>query len=788
MKRNKNKILILIFQIHFNLIKGHEFIDDSLGLILRNTSDHTVILTDGTLTIPSEIRIEIPILKTTGQCSLKQHTINQTEWLNNNNTSDYSKKIGALNALIHADMVNESNKIVEKLQERLGNIKTDKIFSLDATSEFAADPKLCDTAPYTCEFHVPAVPMKCTHGGGLQYYSEGHVIKGFIWNWTRNQSYQNFKGLSCGNILKSGETDDALTYSIGPSICCELNSDKQHRSCPSEAIKALDQYNDKSKNMDHGLEPGNTYCISLKSMKKRPPKQTRKKRSFLQYWSVGGGLTSNYIDDKTHSMKTVMEHEIETLRNEITTNRNIVQSITSTTTSAMAEIERLMCTNNLDTWEQIMKLNVNEVVSKAHFEIESGFRACEEGNLPYSIEEKTLRKLCYSATIDDLENCKYITLLSTCVTKDVLIEGNFILIHIELMLQLPSSEPGLNHKLLESFPVPNEALTSVNTIIKDEIEDHRPTNNIIKNDTETIESLFKKIINKIDTKEVEMTEPKAEVKRPKRDVQIFNYLSIDIPRLHIFYRANDIFNFVAFYDCKTKHPIQYCSLGEHEYRGKACLQAILAKRSNTIKGSCPVQVTTGNSCVVTKLKGAFLISTYTDIKILNDSQNRKSIFASSSNTCKAHKVCIIKPAKTDQMFYCNGLKYRIPRIEQGKLQNNITLIKNAEFSLLNFNFKGINDSLEKLKVIKIPKLNPIIMTEKHQDILLWIVLAVLSTTVIIGTGFLIFTCYNKWFRRTRSTTIIEVPLSNIVHRQDEISRSGTIRRTDSQASVRLLGI
>ena len=779
-------LIKILIQIQLELSNSHEFIDNSLGLILRNTSELNVILTDGTLIVPSEIRIELPNFKSTGQCSLKNHTISQMGWLKNNGTGfqDYSRKIGALNALIHADMITESNKIVEKLQNRLGNIKTNKVFSEEATSEFAANPKLCDNPMYRCEFHVPAVPMKCTHDGGQKIYPEGHVIKGFTWNWTRSKSYQNFKGLSCGNILAAGETDHALTYTIGPSICCESGSDKKYRSCPSEAIKAMENYNLKAQNTEHELEIGNTYCISVRSMKKRPPSKNRKKRSFLQYWSVGGGLTSNYIDNKSHSIKTVLDHKIDVLRNEVKGNKDIIQSISSTTSTAMSEIERLMCTNSLDLWSQVMQININEIVQRAHFEIESSFRACEDGNLPFTIEENIIRKLCYAATTNDLKGCNYITLLASCVTKDIILEGNDILLHIELKLQLPSSEINLRHKLLEAFPVPNQALESINTVIKEDKPKNVQNIDTINNKTvETIESLFTKIINRVNDSN----------NRKKRDVTLYNYLSIDIPKLHIFYTESNVHQFIAFYECKKKPPIQYCTLGENEYRGKTCLEAILSQKQNTIKKTCPVRVITGNNCIVTKLERAFLISTYTDIEIFDDTINRKSIFASKSNTCEAHKVCIVEPKENEQLFYCNGLKYSLPQSKHDNIQNNITLTNNTNFSLLNFDFKGINDSLEKLKVIQIPSIKPIVVTEQHKDIMLWIIMAVLAIALIIGTSVLTCRCYKKCYDPNRNnpnnTTIVEFPLNSITsENRKDVSQIGSRRRTDSQSSVRLLGI
>ena len=758
-------------QVLFQIITCHEFIDQQLGLVLKNTSDYNVILTEGTLTIPSEIRIEIPTFKNTGQCSLHEHTLNQTSWLTKNDTSDYSKKIGALNALINADMKRESDKIVKKLQQRLGIVTSDKIFSENAMEEFEANPKLCDNPNYRCEFQVPAVAMKCTLNKGRQFHPEGHVLRGFKWEWTRSASYQNFNGLSCGSIITSGETADALVYNIGPSICCEAGSDRKYRSCPREAINAMNQYKSKSQDAEHTLIQGETYCISLLNMKKRP--KTRKKRSFIKYWAVGGGLTSNYIDDKTHSVQTVLEKDIRELRNEITNNENIIQTITSTTSHAMSEIERLMCSNNLETWEEVMKLNVDEIINKARYEITNSYQACEQGNLPFSIEEDTIIKLCHAATQSTVRACRYITLLSSCITQDVLVEGNSILIHLELNLKLPSSENGLKFKKLNSFPVPNKALKSINKVISndhsDSIQSQPDTD---KNSTvkDTIENLFAKIIEKVNSKS-----------RSKRSIKLYNYLQIDIPQLYIFYSESTPSNFVAFSECKSKPPIEYCSLGEHEYQGKTCLTAILNQSLTAIKASCPVKVTSGNSCIVTKLDTAFLISSYTKIEIFEADQSAKSIFASNNHECKEHSLCIVKQSNAQKYFFCNRLKYTLPGSKQKVISHNITLVNNTEFSLLNFNFQGINDSLEKLKFIKLPNRDPIIITSDRKDVIIWILMSILGTILILGISVLAYKFLKKNNTTRNNTTIVEIPLA-------QVPQNKTIGRTTSESSVRLLGI
>ena len=276
-----------------NLLKGDKIqFDKHLGVLRHEMNGNQMILVDDEVTIQATLQLHMPIISTTGQCSLitKGKENNPEVAINMMNSShpQYKSEQNVLGSLMASEMASHTEWLISKLTKHLGIDDGPGYVDQSLNLIDIHGPKICKNDDYTCHFALsPNLNQGCVSSGNRPMTNVHHqavTFKEADFD-PKNLDKNTWHSGRCGMISRM-KSENGTYINVSPSFCCTITgSDDQ---CPEEARLMLRDYAEIAK---HTTAPAimsdenHSYCVTPTKILKRIPKdklppQKRNRRDY----------------------------------------------------------------------------------------------------------------------------------------------------------------------------------------------------------------------------------------------------------------------------------------------------------------------------------------------------------------------------------------------------------------------------------------------------------------------------------------------------------------------------
>ena len=266
-----------IFIFIMNLLKGDQIqFDKHLGVIRHEMTDNQMILVDDTVTIQATLQLHMPIISTTGQCSLinkgKENNPEVAINIMNSSHPQHKSEVNMLGSLMATEMSSHTEWLINKLTRHLGITDGPKYVDQPLNLIDLHGPKICKDDNYTCHFALsPNLNQGCVNANNRPMTNVHHKAISFKEADfdPKNLDKDTWHSGRCGMVSRTRDANG--TYiNVSPSFCCTITGPNDQ--CPEEARLMLRNYADVAK---HTTAPAifddenHSYCVTPTKIVKR---------------------------------------------------------------------------------------------------------------------------------------------------------------------------------------------------------------------------------------------------------------------------------------------------------------------------------------------------------------------------------------------------------------------------------------------------------------------------------------------------------------------------------------
>ena len=744
-----NKIILIYCLLPtLNRSQGIE-VDKNLGIISQNCST-TSILTAGETTVSVELEIVIPQIRNHGSCNLldigaQDSTIGKiAPHFNDSDHADWDKERFGL-ASSMAFMVQDSNRYLrDKIKKDL-QLEEKIIFpvSLEFT-EFDNNPRICNDERVHCTFELGfniATPCQDSKGNNMKVGFVRHSMR--IPVISEKDSSSRWKN-HCGIIQGSQGSGENEIYTVGPGLCCSLSNKLNEGHCPRQAAALLQDYNSRAK--QNGLKllvEDKAYCLSITNIQQKADRGRRKRSEFFHYWSEGGALNPNYILEKVHSEKTWTNTKLRDIETQVMNLNDNILKIGHGVSRTVDQIEAKLCKSQLNSWGNIIREEAFEITTALESEIRSIISDCEQNRLPLMVNRTELTHLCAAVSgSKEINQCEPIDSLAKCAIKGAMLEGNSIMLQLDVSIKLPVTDSKLECSEKSFFSIPARSLRIFN------IPELQLTNTEAEQAIKRIsESSNDESADDVITLLRDALLTISNNTRTRRDLdenRLFHYFKINLPSIKVFYIDERPSQKVAFKACKEKLGVIICELGgpDEYFNHSVCVEGLISNNRQKILHTCPAVIRSGSPCEFKKLDQGVIVSAHETIKVqkLGRRKTLGTFTQPQPTKCENQDVCVVERDTGSQEILCNNLRFLVDAQRHKLIHTRIDEVSlNVTFSDLEY--KGFhNEDLHQVAKLSLPFSKDLVASGHSFTNILFLIAVCIGIISIIGICYKITRC------------------------------------------------
>ena len=175
----------------------------------------------------------------------------------------------------------------------------------------------------------------------------------------------------------------------------------------------------------------------------RTDPQMRKRRSTLQYWSLGGPFNSHYIDDRVERVNLTSTLRINELAERVSRNEEIVLRLEQSS-NQIETLRNQVCQAEASYAASYIYMAMRNLFRETRAELELAVEQCSSGEVPTVFHSRSLSKLCSAVSSNTICYRAPRTVFS-CESYSIKMvpTGLAFLVKVRLMSPIPEAETSI---------------------------------------------------------------------------------------------------------------------------------------------------------------------------------------------------------------------------------------------------------------------------------------------------------------------------------------------------------